>query len=115
MIPVFDDAVVRLGRGDFHAVRRVAEVRGAVRKVRALRLRRFLWRYTARRPYDFRLFRGGGLPASEVIQFEETVRGTIAEVLEHFRAHEPKGEFVLVVAGKPRKGKHEITETEDDD
>ncbi|MBE6207589.1 MAG: 16S rRNA (cytidine(1402)-2'-O)-methyltransferase [Rikenellaceae bacterium] len=48
-------------------------------------------------------------------KFEETVRGTIAEVLEHFRAHEPKGEFVLVVAGKPRKGKHEITETEDDD
>ena len=34
--------------------------------------------------------------------FEQTVRGTIAEVLEHFRTHEPKGEFVLVVAGKPR-------------
>ena len=35
-------------------------------------------------------------------KFEQTVRGTIAEVLEHFRTHEPKGEFVLVVAGKPR-------------
>ena len=35
-------------------------------------------------------------------KFEQTVRGTVAEVLEHFRTHEPKGEFVLVVAGKPR-------------
>ena len=31
--------------------------------------------------------------------FEETVRGTIAEVLEHFRNHPPKGEFVLVLEG----------------
>ncbi len=38
-------------------------------------------------------------------KFEETVRGTIAEVLAHFREHEPKGEFVLVVAGKPTKKK----------
>ena len=38
-------------------------------------------------------------------KFEETVRGTIAEVLTHFRAHPPKGEFVLVVAGKPRAGR----------
>ena len=35
-------------------------------------------------------------------KFEQTVRGTVAEVLEHFRTTEPKGEFVLVVAGKPR-------------
>jgi len=34
--------------------------------------------------------------------FEQTVRGTVAEVLEHFRQTEPRGEFVLVVAGKPR-------------
>ena len=38
-------------------------------------------------------------------KFEETVRGTIGEVLAHFREHEPKGEFVLVVAGKPTKKK----------
>ncbi len=31
--------------------------------------------------------------------YEETVKGTLAEVLEHFRSHPPKGEFVLVVAG----------------
>ncbi|MFZ4786427.1 MAG: 16S rRNA (cytidine(1402)-2'-O)-methyltransferase [Flavobacteriales bacterium] len=32
-------------------------------------------------------------------KFEETVRGTTTEVLEHFRAHEPRGEFVVVVSG----------------
>lgn len=36
-------------------------------------------------------------------KFEETVRGTLAEVLEHFREHEPKGEFVIVVAGYDAK------------
>lgn len=35
-------------------------------------------------------------------KFEQTVRGTIGEVLAHFRQTEPKGEFVLVVAGKPK-------------
>lgn len=30
---------------------------------------------------------------------EESVRGTMTEVLEHFKAHEPKGEFVLIVEG----------------
>ncbi len=49
-------------------------------------------------------------------KFEQTVRGTIGEVLDHFRTHEPKGEFVVVVAGKPRKTKqNEQNETEDDD
>lgn len=38
-------------------------------------------------------------------KFEQTVRGTIAEVLEHFRQHEPKGEFVIVVAGCPKAEK----------
>ena len=32
---------------------------------------------------------------------EEHVRGTLAEVLEHFREVEPKGEIVIVVAGLP--------------
>lgn len=35
-------------------------------------------------------------------KFEQTVRGTVEEVLTHFRATEPKGEFVLVVAGKSK-------------
>lgn len=32
---------------------------------------------------------------------EESVRGTLQEVLEHFQTTEPRGEFVLVVAGAP--------------
>ena len=35
--------------------------------------------------------------------FEETVRGTLAEAIQHFTAHAPKGEFVIVVAGKSSK------------
>ncbi|WP_288321247.1 16S rRNA (cytidine(1402)-2'-O)-methyltransferase [uncultured Alistipes sp.] len=35
-------------------------------------------------------------------KFEQTVRGSVAEVLDHFRATEPRGEFVIVVAGKPK-------------
>ena len=31
---------------------------------------------------------------------EESVRGTIAEVLQHFKEHEPKGEFVIVLGAK---------------
>ena len=45
--------------------------------------------------------------------FEQTVRGTVAEVLEHFRQTEPRGEFVLVVAGKPR-ARRGRPETDDD-
>lgn len=35
---------------------------------------------------------------------EETIRGTATEVLEHYTHHPPKGEIVIVVAGKS-KGK----------
>jgi len=31
---------------------------------------------------------------------EESVRGTLAEVISHFQEHEPRGEFVIVVSGK---------------
>lgn len=42
-------------------------------------------------------------------KFEQTVRGTLAEVADYFREHEPKGEFVIVVAGreKERAGRRE--------
>jgi 16S rRNA (cytidine1402-2'-O)-methyltransferase len=33
-------------------------------------------------------------------KFEETVRGSAQEVLEHFQKNEPRGEFVMVFAGK---------------
>ena len=42
---------------------------------------------------------------------EESVRGTLAEVAAHFTAHEPRGEFVIVVAGADRKQK-QLTDTE---
>jgi len=46
-------------------------------------------------------------------KFEQTVRGTVAEVLEHFRTTDPKGEFVIVLAGKP-KPKRETTADEEE-
>ena len=39
-------------------------------------------------------------------KFEQTVRGTLTEVADHFREHEPKGEFVIVLAGRGRKNRH---------
>nr|WP_308535663.1 16S rRNA (cytidine(1402)-2'-O)-methyltransferase [uncultured Prevotella sp.] len=36
---------------------------------------------------------------------EESVRGTLKEVVAHFRQTEPRGEFVLVLAGKEKKKK----------
>ena len=38
-------------------------------------------------------------------KFEQTVRGTVEEVAEHFRHNEPKGEFVIVLAGRPKPNK----------
>jgi 16S rRNA (cytidine1402-2'-O)-methyltransferase len=32
--------------------------------------------------------------------YEETIRGTVKEVLEHFEQKPPKGEFVVIVEGK---------------
>ncbi len=43
-------------------------------------------------------------------KFEQTVRGTLAEVADHFREHEPKGEFVIVLAGKGRRSRREETD-----
>ncbi len=36
---------------------------------------------------------------------EETVRGTLDELIAYFTEHEPKGEIVIVVAGAPEKPK----------
>lgn len=46
-------------------------------------------------------------------KFEQTVRGTIAEVTAHFEAHPPKGEFVMVVEGA--NGKDSKDEVEDNE
>jgi 16S rRNA (cytidine1402-2'-O)-methyltransferase len=34
---------------------------------------------------------------------EESVRGTLAEVIAHFKEHEPKGEIVIILAGNDNK------------
>lgn len=34
--------------------------------------------------------------------YEESVRGTLEEVIAHFKETEPKGEFVIVLAGAPK-------------
>lgn len=46
-------------------------------------------------------------------KFEQTVRGTIGEVIEHFREHQPKGEFVIVVAGKGLKTNRATSEEDE--
>ena len=43
-------------------------------------------------------------------KFEQTVRGTISEVIAHFEAHPPKGEFVMIVEGA---GKNEDNREEE--
>lgn len=43
-------------------------------------------------------------------KFEQTVRGTLIEVAVHFREHEPRGEFVIVVEGRPRPQRAHDTE-----
>lgn len=45
-------------------------------------------------------------------KFEQTVRGTLAEVAGYFREHEPKGEFVIVVAGLGDRRNNEADESE---
>lgn len=42
---------------------------------------------------------------------EECVRGTLAELLAHFKKHEPRGEFVLVVGGAENKKKKKNDKT----
>lgn len=50
---------------------------------------------------------------------EESVRGTLQEVTAHFEANEPRGEFVVIVAGaepvrKSKKNKYKSSDTEDE-
>ena len=43
---------------------------------------------------------------------EESVRGTLAEVIAHFQEREPKGEFVIVVEGRRTKDEKRKTQGE---
>lgn len=48
-------------------------------------------------------------------KFEETVRGTLSEVIAHFKAKPPKGEFVIVLAGEGDRYNKTEEESEDDE
>lgn len=50
-------------------------------------------------------------------KFEQTVRGTLAEVTAYFREHAPKGEFVIVLEGlpKPTRSRQEENEEEENE
>ncbi|MBO5772022.1 MAG: 16S rRNA (cytidine(1402)-2'-O)-methyltransferase [Alistipes sp.] len=51
-------------------------------------------------------------------KFEQTVRGTLAEVVTHFRHQAPKGEFVIVLSGsnyKPHATECDQQQSEEDD
>lgn len=41
---------------------------------------------------------------------EESVRGSLEEVIAHFTEHEPKGEFVIVIAGQDKKNINHLEE-----
>lgn len=43
-------------------------------------------------------------------KFEETVRGSLEEVIAHFTANEPKGEFVIILAGLNKREKDKENE-----
>ena len=45
-------------------------------------------------------------------KFEQTVRGTLQEVHQYFTEHEPKGEFVIVLEGKPKEKRAKKDEQE---
>lgn len=47
-------------------------------------------------------------------KFEQTMRGTVMEAIAHFKAHEPKGEFVIVVEGYDPKREREEEDTRDE-
>lgn len=56
---------------------------------------------------------GGGRPVAlcrELTKLhEQTMRTTLAAAVEHYRETEPRGEYVLVVAGAPRQEKPAVT------
>ena len=41
----------------------------------------------------------GRMTRLKILAEEETVRGTLTELIEHFTANDPRGEIVIVVAG----------------
>ena len=48
-------------------------------------------------------------------KFEQTVRGSLDELIDHFKTNEPKGEFVVVVAGKDYRQKEKPTDEDNNE
>jgi 16S rRNA (cytidine1402-2'-O)-methyltransferase len=48
-------------------------------------------------------------------KFEQTVRGTLSEVIAHFKSQQPKGEFVIVLSGKGLKNRNTEAEEEQEE
>jgi 16S rRNA (cytidine1402-2'-O)-methyltransferase len=46
-------------------------------------------------------------------KFEETIRGSVDEVIHHFETTEPRGEIIVVVEGLSNKSKKEHDESPD--
>ena len=42
-------------------------------------------------------------------RFEETIRGTLEDLINHFTENEPKGEFVIVMSGSKQEKREEVT------
>ncbi len=48
-------------------------------------------------------------------KFEQTVRGSITEVVAHFTQHDPKGEFVIIVEGRSIKKEKALNRKRDEE
>lgn len=44
--------------------------------------------------------------------YEQTIRGSVSEILGHFRETPPRGEFVVVVEGRPREATAQVDDGE---
>lgn len=58
--------------------------------------------------------RRGSVSRELTKMFEETRRGTLAELAAHYAANAPKGEIVIVVAGQEKAGKQQAGEDQHD-
>ena len=67
---------------------------------------------------QFKEFLGGDRPVAvcrEISKIhEQVVRGSVDDAIEHFKANEPKGEFVIIVGAKTKENTDNNTQTDKD-